>query len=145
MAANSFTIDIAAPPEIAYDIWVDPTRMPEWNEGVTRVTDVIGLPGHARTRYTVRFGRTAAAAEVMVGERPHRFARRVRLGPLAAEFDSTFDMSGSGTRMTETVRTRGLIGWLWNRALSTGRYRGSFRGELDAFARICEREAGTHT
>lgn len=43
--------------------------------------------------------------------------------------------------MTETVRTAWLIAWLWNRILSTGRYRGSFRGELETFARICEREA----
>jgi hypothetical protein len=42
--------------------------------------------------------------------------------------------------MTETVRTRGLLGSLWNRILSTGSYRGSFRGELRAFARIVERE-----
>lgn len=141
MAVHSFAVDISAPPETVYDIWVDPVRMPEWTEGLTRVTDVTGEPGRAGTCYTAWFGRAAAAAEVVVGERPARFAWRVRLGPLAAEFDSRFEPSGSGTRMIETVRTRGLVGWLWNRVLSTGRYRGSFRGELETFARICELEA----
>lgn len=141
MAQHSFTVEIGAPPETVYDVWVSPARMPEWTEGLARVTDVTGEPGQAGTRYTAWFGRTAATVTVVVGERPTRFAWRVRLGPLAAEFDSRFERSGSGTRMVETVRTRGILAWLWNRILSTGRYRGSFRGELDNFARICERVA----
>lgn len=140
VAEHSFVIEIAAPPETVYDTWIDPNRMPEWTEGLSRVTDVIGLPGQTGTRYTVWFGRTSAAAEVMIGERPTRFDWRVRMGPLAAEFQSSFHASGDGTRMSETVRTRGLLAWLWNRILSTGRYRGSFRGELETFRRICERE-----
>ena len=45
--------------------------------------------------------------------------------------------------MTETVRTRGVLAWVWNQVLSTGAYTGSFRGELRAFALICEAEAAT--
>lgn len=145
MAAHSFEVDIAAPPELVFDIWVDPERSPEWTDGLTRVSDISGMPGRAGTRYAAWFGRTRAAAEVIVGDRPRRYAWNVRLGPLAAEFDTRFDPSGSGTRMTETVRTRGLVAWLWNRVLSTGSYRGSFRGELRAFARIVEREQSGHT
>lgn len=144
MAEHSFTVDIAAPPESAYDLWVNPERSLEWTEGMTRVTDISGAVGRAGTRYTAWFGGTPAAVEVTLADRPRRFAWHVRLGPLAAEFDTTFDPSGSGTRMTETVRTRGLIAWLWNRVLSTGGYRGSFRGELRMFARICEQEMRRH-
>ena len=140
MAEHTFEVEIAAPPETVYDIWTNPERSPGWTEGLTRVTDVTGAPGQAGTRWTAWFGRTAASVQVTVGQRPHRFAWRVRLGPLSSEFDSTFEPSPSGTRMAETVRTRGVIGWAWNRILSTGSYRGSFRGELQAFARICERE-----
>jgi polyketide cyclase/dehydrase/lipid transport protein len=141
MAQHTFTIDIAAPPETVYDIWVDPERSLEWTEGLTKVTDISGELGRAGTSYRAWFGPTASRVQVVVGERPRRFAWQVRLGPIAAEFDSSFEPSSSGTMMTETVRTTGLISWLWNRVLSTGSYRGSFRGELRAFARICEREA----
>lgn len=145
MAQHSFEVDIAAPPERAYDVWVDAERSVEWTQGLTRVSDISGLPGQAGTRYSAWFGRTRAAVEVTVGDRPRRYAWRVRLGPLAAEFDTRFERSGSGTRMTETVRTRGPLGWLWNRVLSTGSYRGSFRGELRAFARIVEDEPARKT
>lgn len=145
MAAHSFSVEIAAPPGTVYDLWMSPDRWPEWAEGMTRVSDLDGAPGQPGARWTVWFGRTSATVAVVVGERPRRFTWRVRLGPLSAEFDATFDPSGSGTRMTETVRTRGVLGWLWNRVLSTGSRRGSFRGELQTFARICEREAAAST
>lgn len=141
MAQHTFRIDIGARPESVYDIWADPVRSVEWTEGLTKVTDISGSPGHAGTSYTAWFGRTGARVEVIAAERPARFTWRVRLGPIAAEFDTSFEPSASGTRMTESVRTTGVVAWLWNRILSTGSHRGSFRGELRAFARICEREA----
>jgi len=42
--------------------------------------------------------------------------------------------------MIETVRTRGALTWVWARILATGSFNGSFRGELAAFAKICERD-----
>lgn len=141
MAQHTFRIDIAAPPETVYDIWSDPARSPEWTEGLTKVTDISGPVGRAGTSYTAWFGRAGARVDVIAGDRPRRYAWRVRLGPIAAEFDSSFEPSTSGTTMTETVRTAGPVAWLWNRVLSTGTYRGSFRGELREFSRICEREA----
>lgn len=141
MAEHRFAIEIMAPPETVYDVWVDPSRMPEWNEGMSKVTVISGEPGRPGTRYSVSFGRrTAAGAEILIAERPTRFAWRLRLGPLTAEFDSTFEASPGGTSMTEAVRTRGVVGWAWNRILSTGGYGGSFRGELKTFKAICERE-----
>lgn len=141
MAEHSFAINIPSPPEFVYDLWANPERSVEWTEGMTGVTDIACSPGEAGARYKAWFGRSPATVEVTKAERPTRYAWHVRLGPFAADFDSAFERTGSGTRMTETVRTAGLIAWLWNRILSTGRYRGSFRGELETFARICEREA----
>jgi hypothetical protein len=140
MAEHSFTVEIAVPPEWAYDIWVDPRRSLEWTEGMNVVSDITGPPGRAGTRFRAGFGRAVGTVEVLVGERPSRYLTRVELGPLRAEFDSRFEATATGTRMTETVRTRGLLGWFWNRILSTGGYKGSFRGELLVFAGICERD-----
>lgn len=140
MAEHSFTIQIAVPPEWAFDIWVDPKRSVEWTEGLRTVSDLSGPAGQAGTRYRAGFGRVAGLVEVLVGDRPRRYVWRVRLGPLSAEFDTRFEATGSGTRMTETVRTRGLLGWAWNRILSSGSYRGSFLGELRVFGGICERD-----
>jgi hypothetical protein len=42
--------------------------------------------------------------------------------------------------MTETIRARGVIGWVWARILATGSFKGSFRGELMRFAQICKRD-----
>ena len=140
MAEHSFTIDIAVPPEWAFDIWVDPNRSVEWTEGMNVVSDIDGPPGVAGTRYRAGFGRAVGTVEVLAGDRPRRYDWRVRLGPLSAEFDTRFEPTPSGTRMTETVRTRGLLAWLWNRILSTGGYRGSFLGELRVFGGICERD-----
>lgn len=140
MAEHSFMVDVGAPPEQVFDTWVDPRRSLEWTEGMSAVSDIAGPPGRAGTRYRAGFGRAVATVEVLVGDRPRRYAWRVDLGPLSAEFDTRFERTPAGTRMTETVRTRGLLGWAWNRILSTGSYRGSFRGELRAFAEICERD-----
>lgn len=43
---------IAAGPEQIYDIVSDPRRLSEWWPRVTRVEDVAGRPGTARTRWT---------------------------------------------------------------------------------------------
>jgi uncharacterized protein YndB with AHSA1/START domain len=37
-----FTQEIAAPPEVVYELWTDIDRLHEWTGGVTRVTDVTG-------------------------------------------------------------------------------------------------------
>lgn len=51
--------------------------------------------------------------------------------------------SGRNVAPAEVISMK-PIAWLWNRVLSTGGYRGSFRGELRTFARICEQEMRRH-
>lgn len=113
--------------------------MPEWTEGLTRVSDVDGTPGQAGTRYTVWFGRSSSAVEILASDRPRHVTWRVSNRLLTAEFETRFETRPHGARLTETIRTRGLIGWIWARILGTGSYTGSFRGELRVFAAICER------
>jgi len=140
MSRYVFSVDVDAPRESVFDLWVNVDRMPEWTEGLTRVADLRGQPGIVGTRYTVWFGRTAGTVEVLEAERPRSFASRVKAGPLTADIAATLEADGARTRLTETITTSGVLGWVWARVLATGTFRGSFRGELMRFAEICERE-----
>lgn len=141
MGDHVFSIAIDAPPERVFDLWVDVARMPQWTEGLTRITDLTGPPGEAGTRYTAWFGRSRAGVEIIAADRPRHVAWAIRFGPLVAEIDCRFEPQAAGTRMTETIRTRGVIGSIWAKILGSGTYKGSFRGELVTFGRLCMREA----
>lgn len=143
MSQYVFSVDVAAAREPVFDLWVNVDRMPEWTEGLTRVADLTGQPGQAGTRYTVSFGRTAGSVETLAAERPRSVRWRVKAGRLTAEISAAFEAveaGGARTQMTQTITTSGVLGWVWARVLATGSFRGSFRGELMRFAKICERD-----
>jgi len=95
------------------------------------------------SRYTVWFGRLASPTVVLDADPPGfirtRFTNRLLRGQTLA----TFETEGSGTRLTQEFQVEGLIPRLAARIFATGSYKGSFRGELEAFRRIAEREAGS--
>jgi uncharacterized protein YndB with AHSA1/START domain len=133
---------VAAPPEQVFDLWTNLDRVHEWVGGVTKVSDVRGPLDRAGTRYTVWFGRTASPTVVLEAERPRVFATRFGNWLLRGESRATFEPADAGTRLTQEFVTEGLIPSIMARIFATGSWRGSFRGELAAFARIAEREAG---
>ena len=141
MANYRFVQDVAAPPELVFDLWTNVGRMGEWIGGVTKVTDVTGPLAVKGTRYTVWFGRMKSPSEVIEVERPRLFRNRFGNRLLRGQTQVTFEATATGTRLTQDFRTEGVVpaiaAWLWSR----GSYRGSFRGELAEFARIAEREA----
>ena len=141
MAHHQFTVDIAAPLEQVYDLWTDPERMSEWIEGVTKVTDVTGPAGQAGTRYTVWFGSMRSPSEILEAERPHRLRSRFGNRLLRGETNVTLEASPRGTRLTQEFRTQGVIPAIAAWIFALGSYKGSFRGELESFVRIAEREA----
>jgi uncharacterized protein YndB with AHSA1/START domain len=65
MGHYRFTVDIAAPPELVWDLWTNLDRIQEWVEGISKVTDREGPPGHAGSRYH---------AVVRVARQPNRGA-----------------------------------------------------------------------
>ena len=141
MAVYRFETLIAAPREVVFDLWTNLDRMAEWVGGVTKVTDVTGPTDQAGTRYTVWFGRMRSPTEILEAERPSwlrtRFGNRLLRGQTSVRFAP----DGEGTRLTQDFRTEGFIPALAARIFAAGSYRGSFRGELEAFARLAEREA----
>jgi hypothetical protein len=114
--------------------------MREWVGGVTGVTDVSGPIDQVGTTYVVRFGRMRSPTEVTQVERPRRFATRFGNVVLRGRSTATFEPDGDGTRVTQDFETVGRVSAIMAWLFSRGSYDGSFRGELEAFARLAERE-----
>jgi uncharacterized protein YndB with AHSA1/START domain len=141
MSTYQFGLRIDAPPDLVFDLWTDLDRMGEWIGGVTKVTDVSGPPGEAGTTYTTWFGNVSSRTEVLEAERPKIIRTRFGSWLLRGESKATFEPEGDGTRLTQEYRVQGLIPRVMARIFATGSYRGSFRGELNDFARLAARDA----
>ena len=141
MGEYRFELRINAPPGRVFEAWIDLDRMPEWVEGVTRVSDLSGPVDRPGTTYNVWFGRMRSHAEVLAVERPRLFRSRIAGGLLTAENEARFEPDGDGTRLVQTFRSHGLMAALWARIFATGSWKGSFRGELNTFARLVEADA----
>lgn len=140
MAVYRFETRTAAPPDRAFDLWTNLERTKEWVGGVTKVTDVSGPVDTAGTTYTVWFGGMKSPTEVLEVERPRVFRTRFGNWLLRGENVTTFEPDGDGTRIRQEMRTHGIIAAISARIFASGSYKGSFRGELEAFARLAERE-----
>ena len=142
-----YTIDthVAALPEQVFALWTNLERMGEWVGGVTGVTDISGLVDCVGTTYVVHFGPVKSPTEVLEAERPRRFATRFGSWILRGRSSASFEPDGDGTRVTQEFETVGRISAISSWVFSRGSYGGSFRGELEKFARIAEREASARS
>ncbi len=141
MPTYTFTTRVAAPIEVVFDLWTDVERMREWVGGVTAVTDITGPVPQVGTRYITRFGRMKSPTEVIEADRPRVFATRFGNAVLRGTNRTVMEPDGDGTRITQTFQTVGLTSAISARIFASGSYTGSFRGELEAFARLAEAEA----
>ena len=143
MARYTITTHVAAPPEHVFELWTNLARMGEWVGGVTAVSDVSGSVEQAGTTYVVHFGPMKSPTEILQVERPRFFATRFGSWLLRGRSSATFEPDGDGTRVTQSFETVGLISAVSSWVFSRGSYEGSFRGELEKFARLAEREASS--
>jgi uncharacterized membrane protein len=146
VARYQFEVEIGAPRDQVFDLWTNLARMAEWVGGVKDVVDISGPVDHAGTTYTVRFGNWATSpTTVIAAERPSHFATRFGNTYLRGENEAWFeDAAGdAATRLRQEFRIHGLLPRLVARIFATGSYKGSFRGELNHFKEICEREAAS--
>ena len=142
MATFRLVTHIAAPSERVFDLWTNLDRMGEWVGGVTRVTDLSGPIDQTGTTYTTWFGKMASRTTVVAAERPRLFHTRFGSRILQGENRTTMDPDGrGGTDLVEEFQTHGIVSGIFARIFATGSYKGSFRGELNEFVRIAEREA----
>jgi uncharacterized protein YndB with AHSA1/START domain len=140
MGTYRFSTLIHAPPDEVFALWTDLDRMHEWVGGVTGVTDTSGPIDQAGTTYTVRFGAMSSPTTVLLADRPRHFRTRFGNLILKGESDVTFEPDGDATLLTQEYRTRGVVSAVAARLFATGSYKGSFRGELETFRQIAERE-----
>jgi uncharacterized protein YndB with AHSA1/START domain len=141
LGRHRFKIRIAAPTEQVFDLYTNLDRIHEWTGGVTGVADVSGPPGEAGTTYTVLFGRMSSPTMVLAAERPRLFKTHFGNRVLRGTSEARFAPDGEDTLVTQEFQTEGLLPGLMGRVFSVGSHKGTFRGELMEFARICEREA----
>ena len=141
MPTHRLTAYAAAPPERVFDLWIDLDRMKEWVGGVTKVTDVTGPVDRVGTRYVVWFGRVRSTTQVLEADRPRRLTTRFGNWIMRGVNSTTFMPEGEGTRIIEDFRTEGWISAITAGLFSIGSYKGSFQGELNAFAKLAERDA----
>ena len=99
-----------------------------------------GTVDRAGTTYVVHFGPMKSPTEILEVEPPRRFATRFGNWLLRGRSSATFEPDGDGTRVTQEFETVGRISAISSWVFSRGSYEGSFRGELEKFARIAERE-----
>ena len=143
MAHYKISTVVAAPIDKVFALWTDLERMGDWVGGVTGVTDISGPIDKAGTTYVVHFGPVKSPTEVLEVERPRRFATKFGSWVLRGRSSATFEPEGDGTRVTQEFVTVGRISAISAWIFSRGSYEGSFRGELEKFARIAERASAT--
>lgn len=141
MGEYRFSLRVAAPPEQVFDLWVNPDRAPEWIGGLTAITDRVGEPGTTGARHVNHFGRMRSPTEVIAAERPRHISTRFGSWLLRGETEATFTPDGDGTRIDQTLRTKGVISAISARVFAAGSYKGSFQGELEHFGRLAEADA----
>ena len=141
MAHYTISTHVAAPIDEVFALWTDVKRMGEWVGGVTGVTDLSGPIDRLGATYIVHFGPVKSPTEVIEVERPRRFATRFGSWILRGTSAATFGPDGDGTRIVQEFQTIGRVSAISAWIFSRGSYEGSFRGELEKFARLAEREA----
>jgi uncharacterized protein YndB with AHSA1/START domain len=141
MGEYRFSVHVAAPPDEVFDLWVNLDRAHEWIRGLTAVTDRVGDPGTTGATYVTRFGPVRSPTTVIAAERPRRIVTKFGNWYLRGENEATFTPETDGTRLEQTFRTVGIIPAITARIFASGSYQGSFKGELEHFARIAEAEA----
>lgn len=141
MARYTITTHVGAPPEHVFALWTNLARMGEWVGGVTAVSDVSGPVDQVGTTYVVHFGPMTSPTKILEVERPRLFSTKFGNWILRGRSSATFEPDVDGTRITQTFETVGVISAISSWVFSRGSYEGSFRGELERFARLAEHEA----
>jgi uncharacterized protein YndB with AHSA1/START domain len=76
MGAFEYSVWIRATPEQVWPLYVDPTRVPDWQTGKPVVGDVQGSPGEAGSTYVTRRGPFAARTTVLSADMPRQMVTR---------------------------------------------------------------------
>jgi uncharacterized protein YndB with AHSA1/START domain len=103
------TIEIARPPEAVFSYVTDPSRMPEWQQGVTSGRlEGVGVGSRCITTRRMGGGTREVVTEITEYDPPHRWADHGIAGPIRALVEVTIEPSGEGgSRLTISVDFEG--------------------------------------
>src|SRR5437016_4558613 len=109
---HEHSVWIRAMPEEVWRVYVDPSRIPEWQIGSPVIEDVRGAGDRPGTTYTSKRGPGVAQTTVLEAERPRRLVTRTQ-AYLGLKFDvvSRLEPEADGTQLelhAETHWPRGL-------------------------------------
>ena len=146
MSVQQHSVWIRAKPEDVWRVYVDPSRIPDWETGSPHVEDVHGAGDEVGSTYVTRRGPAAGRTTVLAAERPRHLVTTTDafLG-LRFHVDSRLDTDGDGTRLdlrmeTRWPRGRRLLGKLVELVVLNPR---EARKELGYLKALVEREAAT--
>lgn len=138
MRTSEHSVSISASPEAVWDVYVDPSRIPEWQTGSPSIEQAHGRAGEPGSSYVSRRGPGSARTTVLTADRPRRLVTRTRayLG-LEFEVDSLLVPEADGTLLTLRVQTwwpRGLrwVGRVVERAILSSAEASQELGNLKA-------------
>jgi uncharacterized protein YndB with AHSA1/START domain len=77
MGLVEYSVWINATPERVWAVYVDPTRIPDWQTGRPSVVSVRGQPGVPGSSYVSKRGPLAATTTVVAADAPHRLTTRI--------------------------------------------------------------------
>jgi uncharacterized protein YndB with AHSA1/START domain len=113
MGTHRWSLWIDASPEKVFDVYTDINRLPEWQVGVRKLSDVTGPGDRPGTTYAVRYGPFASRSEVLESQRPSRLVTRTSgVFGLRARGASALVPEGGGTRLTIEYETTWPLRWL---------------------------------
>ena len=97
MAPIISTVEIARPPEDVFSYITDPSRMPEWQQGVTSGRlEGVGVGSRCITTRRMGGGTREVTTEITEYDPPHRWADHGVAGPIRAVVGVKIEPSGDG-------------------------------------------------
>ena len=112
MGVLEYSVWIQAAPEKVWGIYVDPTRVADWQTGKPVVGDLHGAPGEVGSTYVSRRGRLAARTTVLAAEVSRELVTRTdAYFGLQVEVTSRLEGRSGGTELQLRAETH------WRRRL----------------------------
>lgn len=113
MGVFEYSVWINAAPEKVWDVYVDPTRIPDWQTGKPVIEDVQGAPGKPGSTYVSKRGPLSASTTVLTADVPRELVTTTD-AYFGLEFEVTSRLSersgGTDLRLRTATHWRRRLG-----------------------------------
>jgi uncharacterized protein YndB with AHSA1/START domain len=121
MPNRQFENSVHASPEALFAALADVESWPAWDHALEWVR-AAHIEGGPRVNFRLKpKGRPPVGMRVVGADAPHRFAVEAALPLARMRTEYRFETRNDGlSRVSVTVTTLGLLGWLWDRLIAAG-------------------------